>query len=295
VLRSSRSRRVLFATGLVGASALVGITLGQANEPDRGPSSITRAGLTIQLPPGWQEGDLDPGRPALSSPIAATAPGETTAGLVVGKLSSVAAAGRALGQAEAGDGTGAGTRVRLGEVDAWRYRGLSPRPGLTGTGYVVPTAGGAVLMLCHASNATPPVRLTECERAASTLVVRGEQPPVDLWRTRLDEVIAELRSRRSEGRRGLARAERAAGQAGAASALARSYQRAARSVESISLPEPAASLASLSAALREVADSYEHLARAARARRGTAYRDARDAVARSEAEVQVELARAGRS
>jgi serine/threonine protein kinase len=175
VLGSVSYRRfVLPAVGAVMASALAGIALSRAFEPEGGPSSITRSGLTVQLPPGWEPSHFDPGRPALSSAITAVPSGETNAGFVVGKLSPQAAAERMLEQVQSE--RGGRTQVRLGALYAWRYAGLQPRPHVAGTGYLVPITGGAVLMLCHASKDEARVRLAECDRAATTLVVRGARP-----------------------------------------------------------------------------------------------------------------------
>jgi hypothetical protein len=165
---------LLLAVGAIVAIALSGITLGRALEPEEGPSSITRSGLTVQLPPGWEEVSFDAGRPALSPAIAAGPPEDTKAGFVVGKLGSEAAAERMLEGAQGGGGRR--TEVRLRKLHAWRYEGLRPRPQLAGTGYLLPTARGAVVMVCHASKHDPRIRLAECDRAATTLVVRGERP-----------------------------------------------------------------------------------------------------------------------
>jgi hypothetical protein len=121
---SSLSHRevVLRAVGAIAASALAGIALGHAFEPKEGPSSITRSGLTVQLPPGWERADFDPGRPALSSAMAAVPSGETRAGFVVGKLSPQTAAERMLERAQS-ESAGR-TQVRLGALYAWRYSEL---------------------------------------------------------------------------------------------------------------------------------------------------------------------------
>jgi hypothetical protein len=290
----SQRKLVLQAVGAIVAAALSGIALGHAVEPKgKGPSSVTRSGLTIQLPPGWEQATSDPGRPALSSAIAAVPSGETKAGFVVGKLSSQATAERVLERVQReGDGR---TQVRLGGLYAWRYAGLRPRPQLVGIGYVVPTTGGAVLLMCHASMEEARVRLAECGRAATTLVVRGDRPrqlsAVDRSRERLIRMIGTLGSSRSEGRRRLAAADLAPGQVRAATSLKRTYQRAARSLDHMPALENGDSLGSLSAASRAAAAAYGRLARAATRSRPSGYRKASHAVVREEAAVRRELAR----
>jgi hypothetical protein len=275
------------------ASGLLGITVGRAMELDAGPVSVTRSGLTVQLPPGWEEATSDPGRPAISPAIAAV-PSEGGAGFVAGKFSSQAAAVRMLEGVQHADDRR--TQVRLGGLHAWRYAGLRHSQHLLGTGYLVPTLGGAVLVVCHASEDEARLRLAECDRAATTLVVHGIQPrrpsSVDRSRERLIRVIATFRDSRSDGRRRLAAAERAAGQAEAATFLRRSHARAARSLERISPLEDGRSLGNLSAALRAAAAAYGRLARAATMSSSPAYTQASRAVVREDEAVRRELTRA---
>jgi len=289
----SHRKLVLPAVAAIVASALSGIALSHALEPEGAPSSITRAGLTVQLPPGWERTDFDPGRPALSSAIAAGPPGKTEAGFVVGKLSPQGAAERMLERVQSEGGER--TQVRLGELYAWRYAGLRPRPHLAGRGYVLPITSGAVLMLCHASKREARVRLAECDRAATTLVVRGARPhrlsSVDRSRERLIRVFATLRSSRAEGLQRLAAAHLAPGQVGPATSLERGYQRAAFSVERLSRLENGGSLRGLSTTLRAAATAYGRLARAATTGSRLAYREAGRAVTRKEDALRRELAR----
>ena len=227
-----------------------------------------------QAPSRMGTGRDQPGRPALTSPIAAVPSGETKAGFVVGTLSSQVAAERMFeGVQQAGEGR---TRVRLGGLLGWRYAGLQPGPRLVGTGYLVPTTNGAIVMLCHASKAEARARLAECGRAATTIVVGGERlrqlTSVDRSRKQLIGVIATLRSSRSDGRERLAAADLAPGQIRAAISLKVSHQRAARSVEQISPLENGHSLEDMATALRAAAAAYGRLAVAAATGSRSAYR-----------------------
>jgi hypothetical protein len=284
-------RKAAVAAALIGLSAAAGITVASSSQPDEAPSSLTRAGVTVDLPEGWREGRPDLAGTALRSPIAATPPDETRAGLVIGKLDSAAAAERIIGRSE-----GEATQVQLGDLYALRHQGLRPRPQLTGTGYVVPTGDGAVLILCH-SPAGARAQLAACEAAAGTLVVRGAEQrgplKVEGWEDRLAVVIAELRARREEARRRLAKAERPAGQALAAGALERSHERAAAGVERVAGLESTPSLAGLSGALAATADAYGRLANAAEESNRAAYRRAREAVVTQEKAVRAELDKLG--
>jgi hypothetical protein len=292
----SHRRLVLPAVGAIVASALAGIMLNRALESDGGPSSLTRAGLTVQPPPGWEQARVEPGRPAISSAIAAGPPGEAKTGLVVGKIRSQAATERMLEWAQSGDG--ARTQVRLGKLYAWRYAGLRPRQGVTGTGYLLPITGGAVLMVCHASEDEARVRLAECGRAATTLVVRGERPrrlsSVDRSRERLIRVITALSLSRADGRQRLAVAELAPGQVRAATSLQLSHQQAARSVERSRPLENGRSHGDVGTALYGAAATYGRLAGAAltaTTHSRMPYREASHAVAREEEALRRALAR----
>jgi hypothetical protein len=187
------------------------------------------------------------------------------------------------------------TRVRLGDLDAWRYTGLQPRPDLGGTGYLVPTAAGAVFVICHAPKSDRAF-LSECGRVASTLVVEGDRvrsvSSVDRSRERLIQVIAALRTSRSDGLRRLAAADLAPGQVRAATDLQLGHLRAARSLDRIPPLANGRSLAQLSAALRAAAAAYGRVAAAARTSSDSTYREASDAVAREEETLRRELARA---
>jgi hypothetical protein len=294
--RISNHRKLLLpAVGVIVASALSGIALAHAFEPGEGPSSVSRAVLAAQLPHGWEPADLDPVLPTFPTMIAAVSSGETGTGFLAGKISSLAAAERMLERLR-GESDGR-THVRLGGLDAWQYAGLRPRPHVVGTGYLIPTAEGVVLWICHALTSNAPARLAECTRAASTLVIRGERPvPVssaDRSNERMVRVIATLRTSRSEGRRRLETAELGRGQARAATSLELSHQRAARSLDRVSALENGHSLGNLSAAARRAAAAYGRLADAASVGDRSAYRGARLAVVREEEALRRELARTG--
>jgi Protein kinase domain len=294
--RASTYRRILpLAVGALVASALSGIALGLAFEPEERPSSVSGSGLTIQLPRGWEPADRDLSVPALSAAIAAAPSGTGGAGFVAGKVSSLNAAEQSLERLQR-DGDGR-TRVRLGGLSAWQYAGLRRRPNVVGTGYLVPTAGGAVVGICHATRGEAPVRLSECRRAATTLAIRGERPlplsSADRSNERMLRTIGALRASRAAGRRRLEGAELARGQIRAAKSLRQSHERAARSLDRISALENGYSLGDLSATVRQLAVAYGGLADAARTTSRSEYREARAAVARGEAALRRELARIG--
>jgi hypothetical protein len=294
--RSTTHRRLLLpAVGAIVASALSGIALGHALEPEGGPSSVSRSGLTLQLPRGWEPAAADSVLPTLSPVIAAAPSGERGAGFLAGKLSSLAAAEQMLGGVQIG--SEGRTQVQLGRLNAWQYTGLRPRPHVVATGYLIPTTGGAVLAMCHASTDDAPVRLGECKRAVATLVVRGERPrplsSADQSNERMTRLLATLRASRAEGRRRLKAAELGRGQARAATSLQLSHERAAWTLDRISALENGHSLENLSAAVRNAGAAYGRLAHAASISNRSAYRRAGHAVVREEELLRRELAGTG--
>jgi hypothetical protein len=298
VLRRSdlfrRSKPALLAVCALAACALAGTAIGGAMDAEEGPSSVARSGMTVQLPPGWEEASVDAGTSAISPVLAAARSGESRAGLVVGKVGSQAVAQRLL-DAKQVDGQGR-TPVRLGSLYAWRYAELRPRRHLVGSGYVVPTTAGAVVLICHAASNEARVRLDECERAATTLSIRAERPrplaALSRSEERLIEVIATLRSSRSEARRRLAVADEPQGQVHAATALKLSYLRAARSLEGLPPMENGRRLDGVSGDLHDAAAASGRLADAAETGRGSAYREAGHELILEEDEIRRELARA---
>jgi hypothetical protein len=292
---STHRKLLLLAIGAIVASALAGLALGRAFEPEAHPLSVSRSGLTVQLQRGWEPVGRDRVLSRPSPAIAAAPSGDAGAGFLAGKLSSLAAAERMLARVQReSDGR---TQVRLGGRNAWQYAGLRLRPHVVGTGYLVPTTGGTVLEICHASTNDAPVRLAECNRIAATLVVRGERPRLlssaDRSNERTTRVIATLRANRWEGRRRLDAAELGRGQARAARSLQLNHKRAAWSLDRISVLENGYSLAELSAAVGKAAAAYRRLARAALVSNRSAYRKATDAVVREDEVLRRELERMG--
>jgi hypothetical protein len=291
VLRHSKP--VLVAAGALAACVPLGTAIGRAMDVGEGPLSVARSGMMVRVPSGWEEASVDAGSSAVSRVLAAAPSEESKAGLVVGTVRSQAVAQRLL-EAMQLDSHGRAP-VRLGSLYGWRYAGLRPRPHLVGSGYVVPTGAGAVMLLCHAARSEAGVRLHECEGAATTLTIRGERPrPLSgLSRSeeRLIAVIGTLRSSRSDARRRLAVADRPQGQVRAATALRLSYLRAAQSLDGLPPLENGRRLGGVSGALRDAGAAYGRLADAAESGLGSAYREASHDLIVKEEEIRRELAR----
>jgi hypothetical protein len=221
----------------------------------------------------------------LSEPVAAAPAATNGFGLVAGRVSDAVTVERLLHMQRS---TSMGTR--LGRLEAWRYTGLRPRPNLIATSYLAPTTGGPVLVVCSAPRQDAGDRLSECERMASTIVVRGERPvalsTMKVHQERLRLVISSLRRHRLAARERLARAQLPWAQASAARELQRSYLRAARGLDGAGLAEGRSPTHEVVRSLRATADAYRGLALAAAEEDKARYRSATRAVIESEAAVR---------
>jgi hypothetical protein len=279
---------VLFGLAVIGCLT-AGILLGRTAGDGAEASEIQHSSFTIKLPENWGETRVvSSGGIKLSDPVAAAPFGEGGAGLVVGRVPDVLALDRRF-RAEV-KGEGQRTKVRLGRLDAWRYAGLEPKPGLVATSYLTPTTGGALLVICHAPRRHARVRLTECEDIASSIALRGERPasltPVERHAQTVGAVMASLRREREREREQLAKAALADDQAAAARELERTYGDAARSLEEVKAPAGTVPVSGLVNSLRTTATAYGKLADAAGQADADGYRMAREAVIEGEAAVR---------
>ena len=265
--------------------AIAGVLLGRSTGEEAQASQVQSRALTVPLPEGWEPAAVPAGDPfALSAAVAAAPAGDESSGLVVGRVADAAAVDGRLRNASAP--ANARADVRLGELQAWRYEGLTPRPDVVATAYLAPTTGGTLLIRCHAGPQNAATSLAECERMAATIGLRGERPlPLSTIDSRDEELAAAMTSLsrdRDAGRQRLARAELARGQAGVARDLERAYDRAARRVGQILTTNATASYQELTGALTATADAYGQLAVAAKDTDRSRYREAIAAVRESE-------------
>jgi hypothetical protein len=266
---------------------LVGLLLGRAANDGAEASELEGPSFTIRLPAGWGESEMaGPPGIKLSAAVAAAPFGERGAGLVVGRVPDIVALDDRLRS------EGERSEIRLGRLEAWRYSGLRAGQGLRATAYLAPTTGAPLLAVCHAPRQTARVRLPQCERIASTIVLRDERPAslarVTRHQERLDMVIASLRRTHQAGRRQLAKVTLAADQARVAGELQRAYREAAERVARAEPPHGAAALDDLVESLRATATAYGRLADAAGEADKAAYRAASKAVLKGEEAVDRE-------
>jgi len=283
--RAQPSLRALGVAAALATCVIGGLLLARLVEDEEGGTQISSSALSVQLPEEWDGTKVARDSSiALSAPVAAAPLGESGTGLVAGRVEDAAELDERLG-AEA-------TRraeVRLGRLQAWRYSGLQPEPGLAAVAYLAPTSDGSLLVICHARRPVAPARLKECERIASTIALRGARPAtlaslVEGQRA-VSEVMDTLRLERQEGRRQLADAQLPGKQAIAARALAESYDDAAERLESSPAIEDGAA-DGLVESMRAVASAYGELAAAAKDRDRSEYRAASRLIVRREAAVE---------
>jgi serine/threonine-protein kinase len=182
--------------------------------------------------------------------------------------------------------------VKLGDLEAYRYRNLRP-DGFEGrlTVYVAPTTRGVLTVTCTASAGDAGTFLPACEQVAGGVNLVGGDPfPLGAdedYLDKLDDAISRLNTARRQDVAKLRAAKQRAGQARAASAVAADYRRAARSLRSLSVsPAVLDASGAVNRALAGTAGAYTRLAAAARKGRGTAYSDARRDIAAGDAALE---------
>ena len=278
---------------LAAAAALSAHVMTDGGQPLR--ARTVRAGeLTVQAPVGWQRTRLPDVRlGSLSESLAAAPPGRVDIALTAGVIREPAATRRELRQVPP-----RGTEpaiVRLGRLEVSRYSGLGPRPGTTGTAYVVHTTGPSILIMCEAPAVGGRGALRACGRAADTARLRGERPvPVTVAQGRRSAVraaLADLAAERLVARDRIAAAELADEQAAETRALQLSYEQAWGRVLEIDMP--GRETADLLAVLGDAAAAYGAMATAISSGDQPGYDDARAGVYEAEAALWSETGPSG--
>jgi hypothetical protein len=292
---SPRRRLAWASTAVMAAAVLVsafaGILLGRSGGDDPQPSRIASSALTMRLAPGWMETSAT-GETAnlLSDPVAAAPAGEDGVGIVAGRVENPVAAARLLGTEGGAPRAGA----RLGRLETWRYTELRPGPNLVATGYLAPTTGDPLVVICRAQVRDAGAQLPECERIASTITLRGETgvplSAIEARETRFQRVMTSLVRDRVAARRRLAHERLASQQANAARRLERIYRRAAADLADMTSGPGRPAHGPLTRSLQATADAYGKLAGAAAAVDRSRYRTAAQLVRQSEAAVLREAA-----
>jgi hypothetical protein len=285
---------------VVVAAFLIGKSGGGSEDSQAAADNVNAAGvLELSYPDGWQRAESPPEIPGLrlQSPIALSKSGSGAGnGLQAG---TTRATGASLLPAaflrRLDDEPPRDDAVRLGELDAYRYRDLRPR-GYDGslTVYVAPTTAGVATVACSATAAAADAFLPDCENVAGGLkLVEGEAfalGPDQDYLAKLDKTIARLNSDRARGTSALRKAKGQEGQAKAAASLAQAYGRARRSLRGDPVsPAVRGAAASVQSALTRTQAAYTRLAAAARRGNSGAYSSAQADVKKGEAALQSAL------
>jgi hypothetical protein len=234
--------------------------------------SASSGPLALSFPAGWKRAPAAPSTPGLSfSDQLVLASGGAGGGqLVAGR---VAAAGPTLlprGFLARLPSAPRGEPVRLGQLAAYRYRGLRAR-GFGGplTIYAVPTAGGVTTLACLPGSRAAPAFLRDCEGVATTLEVTGVRSfglgPNARYGRALSSVMTRLGAARTRDEAALRAARTRPAQAAAAATLASAHAAAARALAAAPAgPREQAANAAAVTALRRATRAYRRAAAAAR-------------------------------
>jgi hypothetical protein len=261
---------LVIALGGVGA-AITGWALAAEGEPSTPQFTDTAPGLALTAPSGWLSFDVPAWDEGLGvrSPLSLSEAG-------AGALSVFAGISDATGSTlvpsryrrQLGKRTERST-VMLGQLQAYRYRGLQASGGEALTLFVAPTSIGTAVVACLVPRGAGTAATIElCSRIAGTARLRRGRAyplgPSQAFGKALREGLAKLDEERRKGLARLSKAKRASREAAAATAIANAYGDAASVLGSVSItPQSANAQAGIVKALRGVRDTYGHLARAA--------------------------------
>ena len=301
--RTGPARRQLIAVTAAAAIALaaVGYAIGHSGEDADTAARVSAGPLRIELPADWKRTPTVPRIPGLSLTEASNVAPETdvSTSLLAGTASGSGATllppafERNLERRPATDDV-----VKLGDTEAYRYRGLNVRGlGTPLTVFVAPMQTRVATLVCV--GATGSTHARECERTASTLQFDDTEPlPLGArkeYAQALERVLAKVSLARRTERNSLTDATTAARQARAARALAEAYRSAARDVRGLPTgPAERPATADLEGATRRTASAYRKLASAAQATSSAEYDSASNAVRQSERRFDRALDRLGR-
>lgn len=287
------SRRIvpIAAAVLLAAAAgafLAGRSGSDEPTPAPTPATLSADGVQLTAPAGWRRAQA-PVIPGLdfTEPLA-IANGDANA--VAGLLPD--AAGPTLLPPAFLDGLGAppatDDRVKLGDLEALRYRDLRPN-GVEQplTVYVVPLETGAAAVACDGPQ-------DACDQTAASLRLEGHRalgvgPSAEVAED-LDALAEALDSSRTTATRALRRARTRTSQAAALATLATAYREAA-ATEIATRPAERELVDALLDRVRDAAGAYADAARAAGGGRERAYADARTQARRGESALRTAFSR----
>jgi hypothetical protein len=185
--------------------------------------------------------------------------------------------------------------VRLGDLEAFRYKGLKPK-GFSEqlTVYAAPTTEGVATIACAAPAAEAADFLAECEKVSTTIKMKGGKAyPLgadDDYASDVSDTINSLNSARNSGVKKMKSAKSGSSQASAANSVAAAYASAASNLKDADVsPQFAGDNSDLVKALSSAESAYKSLGRAAKADSSSRYNSARKKVKSAESDVSKAL------
>ena len=155
--------------------------------------------------------------------------------------------------------------VRLGDLEAFRYKGLKPK-GFSQqlTVYAAPTTEGVATIACAAPAAEASAFLAECEKVSTTIKMKaGKAYPLgtdDDYASDLSDTINSLNSARDSGVKKMKSAKSGSSQASAANSVAAAYASAASTLKDADVsPQFAGDNSDLVKALSSAESAYKSL------------------------------------
>lgn len=300
--RRSPARTLAVVALLLGAAVVIGVVTvagSGSDEPAGLAASSSSSSLRLSHPAGWSRASSSAETPGLrlTDPVSVaptTAPkgARIVAGLTKahGPLLLPEEFALRLGKTPSRD-----DRVRLGDLQAYRYRSLTPRgSGSTVTVFASPTTKGVVTISCYHAAPADKELDHQCEQIAGSVELQGGEPyplgPDANYARVVSGVVKALNRRRTSGRSRLRRAKTPKGQATAATTLQGTHRTAASALaKAKASPLDAAADTKLLSALRSASAGYAAMAAAARRRGRAAFSAAAKRVRRADVAVREAL------
>lgn len=270
-----RARIALFAVATVvalSAAAAAGLLLGRSSgAADASATTVTGPVVTLDLPAGWRTGTPRSEIPGLQirRPVGAVAGEDARSGLVAGEMAAEEPSMLPLAFRRTLARVPAPERLRLGELEAYRYAGLRPK-GMAGLLdlYLVPTTWGVATVACVAAPTDGAGVLGRCAQAAAGLRVHAARafpvPPRDAFAVAVKGAMDTLIRKRDLLRDRLRYATTRDTQITATADLSGTYKTAARELARIRLSPPERSvMARLVEGMRRARGGYIAMTRGA--------------------------------
>ena len=262
----ARGPVLLALAALLVAAGASGYLIGRSGSESDGRRTIESGAIRLPLPAGWRRSEPSRGVETLASDAVVARPRGGGARLVAAELPRGGLGLLPRAAAKSLTDVSGGERMRLGRVDAARYRAVeAARPRRRVALYATPTSGGVALAACVAPPSAMSRFIRRCERVVATIAIsdgKASRLAAGGEVGYLNRTLARLDARREAVSRRLREARSPRLAARLVRELARSHAAAARALGNL----PAASEAHRAGtgarrALRGVEAAYRGLAK----------------------------------